>query len=108
MGTTSGRTQTDPGVCFHPAYDNSHTQYTCTVNMANCRKKNTATPDRVKLILCRQSVGGRDLVHIKIFLCSSQGVILITVSTIEILAPLLDDDLNTLDGVSEWSHQIGV
>jgi len=44
IGTTFGRMHMDPGVCFHPVYANSHTQYACTINMANCRTKNTATP----------------------------------------------------------------
>ena len=45
MGTAFGRTQIDPGICFHPGSVISHTQYACTVNMAHSRTKNTATPE---------------------------------------------------------------
>jgi hypothetical protein len=45
MGTTGGTRQMDPGICFHPVYVNSHTQNICVINMANCRTKNTTTPD---------------------------------------------------------------
>ena len=108
MGTTSGRVQTDPGICFHSACDISHTQYTCTVNMVNCKKKNAATPERVKLALHGLDAEDEILAHSKIFLCRFQGVIRITVNTIDILAPLFNDEPNVPDGTSKWSHQIGV
>jgi len=45
MGTTFGRMQRDPGICFHSGYVISHTQYDCAVSMTNCRRKNRATPE---------------------------------------------------------------
>jgi len=44
IGTTGGRVQIASGICFHSVYINSHTQYACAVSIANCMKKNTATP----------------------------------------------------------------
>lgn len=44
MGTTRGTRQMAPGICFHPVYVNSHTQNVSVVTIANCRKKNAATP----------------------------------------------------------------
>jgi len=80
----------DPGICFHPVYANSHTQYACMINMANCRTKNTATPGDRKLAQHRMDIEDEIIVHRMIFLCGCQGVIRTTVNTIEILAPLIN------------------
>jgi len=42
--TTGGTMQIASGICFHSVYVNSHTQYTCAVNIVNCMKKNMVTP----------------------------------------------------------------
>ena len=92
MGTTSGRTQIDPGICFHPGCVISHTQYACTTNMAHSRTKSTATPEGIRLAKRERDVEDGIFVHRRIFLCGCQGVIRITVNTIETLAPLLDGE----------------
>jgi len=46
MGIAFGRTQMDPGICFHPGSVISQTQYVCTTNMTHSRVKNAATPER--------------------------------------------------------------
>jgi len=98
----------DPGICFHPVYANSHTQYACTINMTNCRTKNTATPGDKKLTRHRMDIEDEDFVHCRIFLCNCQGVIRTTVNTIDILAPLINGELNVPDGASEEPHQTGI
>ena len=56
MGTTGGTRQMDPGICFHPAYVNSHTQNSCEINMVNSRMKNTTIPGSNGLANCRTGV----------------------------------------------------
>ena len=94
MGTTSGRTHIDPGICFHPVCVTSQTQYACTISMANCKTKNTATPGGKELAQHRKDARGGILVHCRILLCNCQGVILTTVNTMETLAPLINDKFN--------------
>lgn len=98
----------DPGVCFHSVCANSHTQYACMINITNCRTKNTATPRDKRLAQHRMDIENEDFVHRMIFLCRCQGVIRTTVSTIETLAPLINDEFNVPDEASEGSHQTGV
>jgi len=93
MGTTLGRTQIDPGICFHPGCVISHTQYACTTSMAHSRTKSTATPEGKRLAQRERDVEDGIFVHRRIFLWGCQGVIRITVNTIETLAPLLNDEL---------------
>ena len=94
MGTARERIQMDPGTCFHPGCVISHTQYACTVNMAHIRTKDIATPEGRGLAQHKKDIKDKILVHSRILLCGRQGVIRSTVNTIEILAPLLDDELN--------------
>ena len=109
MGTASVRIQMDPGICFHPGRVISHTQYACTVNMIHIRTNNTATPERKGLVRHQKGVvGDKILVHRRIFLCGRQGVIRTTVNTIEILAPLLNNEFDDRARVSEGPHQTGV
>ena len=98
----------DPGISFHPVYVSSHTQNICAVNIANSRKNDTATPEGKGLGQDRKDAWGQTLVHNMIVLCSFQGVILTTVNTIEILAPLLGNELDIPSRISERPHQIGV
>ena len=95
MGTARGRMQMEPGTCFHPGCVISHTQYACTVNMTHIKTKNTATPEDKGLAQHRKCVKEKLLIHSRILLCSRQGVIRTTVSTIEILAPLPNDELHS-------------
>lgn len=55
MGTTGGTRQMDPGICFHPAYVNSHTQNSCAINMVNSIMKNTTTPGSKGLLAHRKT-----------------------------------------------------
>ena len=83
MGTTSRRTQMDPGVCFHPVYASSYTQYACKISTRNRRTKNTATPECGELAQHQTNVKDIAVVHSRIFLCRRQGIIRTTVNTIE-------------------------
>ena len=91
IGTTGGTRQIAPGISFHPASVNSHTQNSCAINMANSRTKNTAVPGGKELATWKGNMGWI-LIHSRILLCVCQGVILTTVNIIETLAPLLDDE----------------
>jgi hypothetical protein len=94
MGMAREKIQMDPGTSFHPGWVISHTQYACTVNMAHIRTKDAATPEGKGLAQHRKDIGDRLRVHSRILLCGCQGVIRTTVNTIEILAPLLNDELS--------------
>jgi len=83
----------DPGIFFHPVCVNSQTQYACTINMANCRRKNTATPGDKRLAQYRKDIEGEILLHFMILFCRCQGVMRTTVSTMETLAPLVNDEV---------------
>jgi hypothetical protein len=84
----------DPGICFHPLSVNSHTQSDCTVSVAHCRTKNAVTPEGEGLAQHENGVRDRIFAHIRILLCVCQGVIRTTVNKIDILPPLLDDELD--------------
>ena len=101
MGTNCGSWQADPGICFHPVCVDSHTKNTCTVIAMNSRTKNTVTPEDKRLAPHRKGVEGGTLVHSRIFFCSNQGVIRITVSRIETLVPLLNDKTNVPGGAKK-------
>jgi len=101
MGTNSGRIQTDPGICFHLVCVNSQTKNGCVIVAVNSRKKKTATPRGERSAQGRESVEDQIVVHSRIFFDSHQGVILTTVSTMEILVPLLSDKPNVSGGVSK-------
>jgi len=90
----------DSGICFHPVYVTSQTQYACTINMANCKTKNTATPGD-KNQHSTKDAGEKIPAHNRIFLCSCQGVIRTTVNTMETLAPLINNELSVAAGASE-------
>jgi hypothetical protein len=94
MGTTCGRMQMDPGICFHPLSVNSQIQSACAVSMAHCRTKNAVTPAVEGLAQCGRDVEARIFAHIRILFCVCQGVIRTTVNKIDILPPLLDDELD--------------
>ena len=108
IGTASVRIQIDPGISFHPGCVISHIQYPCTVNMIHIKTNNTAAPERKGLVRHRKGVKDRILVHRSIFLCSRQGVIRTTVNTIEILAPLLNNEFDDRGRASKGPHQTGV
>ena len=93
-GTDRGKMQMDPGICFHPGRMISHSQNTCATNTAHIRTKDTTTPEDKGLAQHRNCVEDKLLVHSRIIFCSRQGVMRTTVSTIEILAPLLNDELS--------------
>ena len=102
IGTEYGRMQMDPGICFHPGYVISHTQYACIIDMTNSTPKNAATPEDEGSV--RHKKGVRIFVHCRILLCICQGVIRTTVNTIEILPPLQNDELN----IPGWGKQRGL
>ena len=66
--------------------------------MANSRTKNAMTPG--ERLLAQHRIDGEDRTFVpsRILLCSGQGVTRITVNTMEILAPLLDDKPDALSG----------
>ena len=97
----------DPGICFHPVYVNSQTQYAWTINIMNCRTKNAAIPKDKGLAWHKSDVNNIAIIHIRIFLCRRQGVIRITVNTMETLAPLVIGEVNITWGESEGPHQTG-
>jgi len=113
MGTNRGRAQTDPLICFHSVYITSHTKNACPVITTNSRTKNAVNPEVKRLAhkrLLHHGKGVGCIVHAqsRIFFCSCQGVIRITVNKMETLAPLLEDKSNdTLDRISRQPHQIG-
>ena len=108
MGTNSGRMQKDPGICFHPVCITSHTKNPCVVITTNSRTKNAVTPEVNMLVHHGKGVGCIGLAQSRIFFCSCQGVIRITVSKIETLAPLLDYKSNALGEASRRPYQIGM
>jgi len=107
MGTNRGRMQKDPRICFHPGYITSHTKNACVVITTNSRTKKAVTPEVNRLVHHGNGVGCINLAQSRIFFCSCQGVIRITVNKMETLAPLLDDKSNILGEASRQPHQIG-
>jgi hypothetical protein len=94
MGTTCGRIQMDPGICFHLLSVSSQIQSACAVSMANCKAKNAVTPEVEGLAPRRRDIDDGIFAHIRILLCVCQGVIRTTVNKIDILPPLFNDELN--------------
>ena len=70
--------------------------------------KNPAIPESERLAHYSTEIQDGIRVHKRIFLCSCQGVTRTTVSTIETLALLLNDEPDIPDTASEGHHQIDV